>query len=55
MNVLGDEAKPFFDRLEAAKRKSLNKLMREIIGDKVAQGLDDTRRAVLGLLPFSIG
>jgi hypothetical protein len=53
MNVLEEqEAKPFFERLEAAKRKSLDKLIREIVGDVAAEKLDSQRRAILGMQEF---
>lgn len=47
-----DDPKPFMDRLEAAKRKSLENLLIEVIGEKTAKALDSNRRAVLGLQPF---
>lgn len=48
-----DDAKSFFDRLEAAKRRQLKNLVTEIIGKKAADALDDDRQAVLGLKSFS--
>jgi len=51
MAVLNDP-KSFFDRLEAAKQRKLNKLLIELIGEKAVKALDDDRRAVLGLQTF---
>jgi RNA-directed DNA polymerase len=47
-----DDPKPFIDRLEAAKQRSLNTLLIELIGKNAVKSLDETRRAILGLDRF---
>jgi group II intron reverse transcriptase/maturase len=54
MGVLDeDEQKSFLHRLEAAKGRKLNKLLVDLIGRRAVEGLDDDRRAILGLQRFN--
>lgn len=47
-----DDPKSFIDRLEAAKQRKLNALLKGLIGENAVKSLDETRRAILGLDRF---
>jgi hypothetical protein len=47
-----DDAGAFLDRLEAAKRRCIEKLLSEMLGSEAVRHLDEKRSAVLGLSPF---